>query len=139
MFNKVLIANRGEIALRIQRACRELGLKTVAIYSEADAQARYVRLADEALCIGPAAPGQSYLNRAAILFAAHISGAQAIHPGYGFLSEKRRLRRGSRGSRFDLYRPGAAIHPHDGRQGGGQAGHARRRCAVRARSGWRPA
>ncbi|MFM0161839.1 acetyl-CoA carboxylase biotin carboxylase subunit [Paraburkholderia sediminicola] len=87
MFNKVLIANRGEIALRIQRACRELGLKTVAVYSEADADARYVRLADEALCIGPAAPGQSYLNRAAILFAAHVSGAQAIHPGYGFLSE----------------------------------------------------
>ncbi|SDG17799.1 acetyl-CoA carboxylase biotin carboxylase subunit [Paraburkholderia phenazinium] len=87
MFNKVLIANRGEIALRIQRACRELGLKTVAIHSEADAHARYVRLADEALCIGPAAPGQSYLNRAAILFAAHVSGAQAIHPGYGFLSE----------------------------------------------------
>jgi acetyl-CoA carboxylase, biotin carboxylase subunit len=87
MFNKVLIANRGEIALRIQRACRELGLRTVAIHSEADAHARYVRLADEALCIGPAAPGQSYLNRAAILFAAHVSGAQAIHPGYGFLSE----------------------------------------------------
>ncbi|MFM0077559.1 acetyl-CoA carboxylase biotin carboxylase subunit [Paraburkholderia sediminicola] len=87
MFNKVLIANRGEIALRIQRACRELGLKTVAVHSEADADARYVRLADEALCIGPAAPGQSYLNRAAILFAAHVSGAQAIHPGYGFLSE----------------------------------------------------
>ncbi|CAE6700951.1 Biotin carboxylase [Paraburkholderia aspalathi] len=87
MFNKVLIANRGEIALRIQRACRELDLKTVAVHSEADADARYVRLADEALCIGPAAPGQSYLNRAAILFAAHVSGAQAIHPGYGFLSE----------------------------------------------------
>jgi acetyl-CoA carboxylase biotin carboxylase subunit len=87
MFNKVLIANRGEIALRIQRACRELGLKTVAVHSEADADARYVRLADEALCIGPAAPGQSYLNWAAILFAAHVSGAQAIHPGYGFLSE----------------------------------------------------
>ncbi|AXL48703.1 acetyl-CoA carboxylase [Paraburkholderia caffeinilytica] len=87
MFNKVLIANRGEIALRIQRACRELGLETVAVHSEADADARYVRLADEALCIGPAAPGQSYLNRAAILFAAHVSGAQAIHPGYGFLSE----------------------------------------------------
>ncbi|WP_233848954.1 acetyl-CoA carboxylase biotin carboxylase subunit [Paraburkholderia sp. HD33-4] len=87
MFNKVLIANRGEIALRIQRACRELGLQTVAIYSEPDADARYVRLADEALCIGPAAPGQSYLNHAAILFAAHVSGAQAVHPGYGFLSE----------------------------------------------------
>ncbi|HEX7912111.1 MAG TPA: acetyl-CoA carboxylase biotin carboxylase subunit [Paraburkholderia sp.] len=87
MFDKVLIANRGEIALRIQRACRELGLKTVAVHSEADADARYVRLADEALCIGPASPGQSYLNRTAILFAAHASGAQAIHPGYGFLSE----------------------------------------------------
>ncbi|WP_250517825.1 acetyl-CoA carboxylase biotin carboxylase subunit [Caballeronia sp. INDeC2] len=87
MFEKVLIANRGEIALRIQRACRELGLKTVAIHSEADADARHVRLADEALCIGPAAPGLSYLNRSAILLAAHVSGAQAVHPGYGFLSE----------------------------------------------------
>ncbi|MGV2290770.1 acetyl-CoA carboxylase biotin carboxylase subunit [Trinickia sp. YCB016] len=87
MFNKVLIANRGEIALRVLRACRELDLRTVAVYSEADADARYVRLADEALCIGPAAPGRSYLNRAAILFAAHVSGAEAIHPGYGFLSE----------------------------------------------------
>ena len=87
MFSKVLIANRGEIALRIQRACRELGLKTVAVYSEADADARHVRLADQALCIGPAAPGQSYLNGAAILFAAHVSGAEAVHPGYGFLSE----------------------------------------------------
>ncbi|PMS33266.1 biotin carboxylase /acetyl-CoA carboxylase carboxyltransferase subunit alpha [Trinickia symbiotica] len=87
MFNKVLIANRGEIALRIQRACHELGLKTVAVYSEPDVDARYVRLADEALCIGPASPGQSYLSHAAILFAAHVSGAEAIHPGYGFLSE----------------------------------------------------
>ena len=87
MFDKVLIANLGEIALRIQRACRELGLKTVAVYSEADAEARHVRLADEALCIGPASPAQSYLDGAAILFAAHASGAQAIHPGYGFLSE----------------------------------------------------
>jgi acetyl-CoA carboxylase biotin carboxylase subunit len=87
MFETVLIANRGEIALRIQRACRELGLKTVVIHSEADADARYVRLADQALCIGPAAPGLSYLNRSAILLAAHLSGAQAVHPGYGFLSE----------------------------------------------------
>jgi len=87
MFDKVLIANRGEIALRIQRACRELGLATVAIYSEADADAHYVKLADQALCIGPASPAKSYLNRAAILFAAEVSGAQAIHPGYGFLSE----------------------------------------------------
>ncbi len=87
MFNSVLIANRGEIALRIQRACRGLGLRIVAVHSEADAGAPYVRQADQALCIGPPAAGQSYLNQAAILFAAKISGAQAIHPGYGFLSE----------------------------------------------------
>jgi len=87
MFDTVLIANRGEIALRIQRACRGLGLRTVAVYSEADSDAVYVRQSDQALCIGPAAPGQSYLNQAAILFAAEVSGAQAIHPGYGFLSE----------------------------------------------------
>jgi 3-methylcrotonyl-CoA carboxylase alpha subunit len=87
MFDKVLIANRGEIALRIQRACRGLGLKTVVVYSEADRHAQYVTQADEALCIGPAAPTQSYLNQTALLFAAQVSGAQAIHPGYGFLSE----------------------------------------------------
>jgi acetyl-CoA carboxylase biotin carboxylase subunit len=87
MFDTVLIANRGEIALRIQRACRGLGLKTVAVHSEADRDASYVAQADQALCIGPAAPGQSYLNQSAILFAAEVSGAQAIHPGYGFLSE----------------------------------------------------
>lgn len=87
MFDTVLIANRGEIALRIQRACRGLGLRTVAVHSEADRDAVYVRQADQALCIGPASPGQSYLNQAAILFAAEVSGAQAIHPGYGFLSE----------------------------------------------------
>jgi len=87
MFDTVLIANRGEIALRIQRACRGLDLRTVAVYSEADRDAVYVRQADQALCIGPAAPGKSYLDQAAILFAAELSGAQAIHPGYGFLSE----------------------------------------------------
>jgi acetyl-CoA carboxylase biotin carboxylase subunit len=87
MFDTVLIANRGEIALRIQRACRGLGVRTVAAYSEADRDAVHVRQADQALCIGPAAPAQSYLNQAAILFAAEVSGAQAIHPGYGFLSE----------------------------------------------------
>ena len=87
MFDKVLIANRGEIALRIQRACHGLGLKTVMVYSEADAQASYLQYADEALCIGPAAPGQSYLNQQAIIYAAQATGAQAIHPGYGFLSE----------------------------------------------------
>ena len=87
MFDTVLIANRGEIALRIQRACRGLGLRTVAVHSEADRDAPHVRHADQALCIGQAAPGASYLNQAAILSAAVVSGAQAIHPGYGFLSE----------------------------------------------------
>jgi len=87
MFDTVLIANRGEIALRIQRACRVMGLRTVAVHSEADVEAPHVRLADQALCIGPAAASRSYLDQAAILFAAEVSGAQAIHPGYGFLSE----------------------------------------------------
>jgi acetyl-CoA carboxylase biotin carboxylase subunit len=87
MFEKVLIANRGEIALRIHRACREMGIKTVAVHSEADADAMHVRLADESVCIGPARASDSYLNIAAILSAAAITGADAIHPGYGFLSE----------------------------------------------------
>ncbi len=87
MFDKILIANRGEIALRIQRACRELGIKTVVVHSEADSQAKYVRLADESVCIGPAASRDSYLNVPAIIAAAEVTDAQAIHPGYGFLSE----------------------------------------------------
>ncbi|GAB3443457.1 acetyl-CoA carboxylase biotin carboxylase subunit [Insolitispirillum peregrinum] len=87
MFEKVLIANRGEIALRIHRACREMGIKTVAVHSTADAAAMHVRLADEAVCIGPPSAKDSYLNKAAILSAATITGADAIHPGYGFLSE----------------------------------------------------
>jgi len=87
MFEKVLIANRGEIALRILRACREIGIKTVAVHSTADNDAMHVRLADEAVCIGPAAAKDSYLNQSAILTAATIAHADAIHPGYGFLSE----------------------------------------------------
>ncbi len=87
MFEKVLIANRGEVALRIHRACREMGIRTVAVHSEADADAMHVRLADEAVCIGPARSTDSYLNKSAIISAAHITGADAIHPGYGFLSE----------------------------------------------------
>ena len=87
MFNKILIANRGEIALRVQRACREMGIKTVVVYSEADRDAKYVKLADEAVCIGPASPTQSYLNMTALIAAAEVTHAQAIHPGYGFLSE----------------------------------------------------
>lgn len=87
MFEKILIANRGEIALRIQRACRTMGIKTVAVHSEADAEAKYVKLADESVCIGPAASAQSYLNIPAIISAAEVTDAEAIHPGYGFLSE----------------------------------------------------
>ena len=87
MFNKVLIANRGEIALRIHRACREMGIQTVAVHSTADADAMHVRLADESVCIGPPSSAESYLNIPAIVSAAMITGADAIHPGYGFLSE----------------------------------------------------
>jgi acetyl-CoA carboxylase biotin carboxylase subunit len=87
MFKKILIANRGEIALRIQRACREMGIKAVMVYSEADRDAKYVKLADEAVCIGPAQSGLSYLNMPAIISAAEVTDSEAIHPGYGFLSE----------------------------------------------------
>ncbi|MDR2014736.1 MAG: acetyl-CoA carboxylase biotin carboxylase subunit [Azoarcus sp.] len=87
MFEKILIANRGEIALRVLRACRELGIKVVAVHSEADTEAKYVKLADESVCIGPAASAQSYLNIPAIISAAEVTDAEAIHPGYGFLSE----------------------------------------------------
>jgi len=87
MFKKILIANRGEIALRIQRACKELGVEAVVVYSEADREAKYVKLAEEAVCIGPAASSLSYLNMPAIISAAEVTDAQAIHPGYGFLSE----------------------------------------------------
>jgi acetyl-CoA carboxylase biotin carboxylase subunit len=91
MFDKILIANRGEIALRVHRACKEMGIATVAVHSEADAGAMWVRLADESVCIGPAPAAKSYLNIPAIIAAAEITGAQAIHPGYGFLSENARF------------------------------------------------
>ncbi|MFT7027804.1 MAG: acetyl-CoA carboxylase biotin carboxylase subunit, partial [Paracoccaceae bacterium] len=87
MFRKVLIANRGEIALRIHRACKEMGIATVAIHSTADVDAMHVRLADESVCIGPAPANRSYLNIPAVISACEITGAEAIHPGYGFLSE----------------------------------------------------
>ena len=87
LFGKILIANRGEIALRIQRACRELGIKTVMVHSEADREAKYVRLADESVCIGPPASSASYLNVPAIIAGAEVTDAQALHPGYGFLAE----------------------------------------------------
>jgi acetyl-CoA carboxylase biotin carboxylase subunit len=87
VFEKILIANRGEIALRIQRACREMGIRTVVVHSTADTEAKYVKLADESVCIGPAPARESYLNMAAIISAAEVTDAEAIHPGYGFLSE----------------------------------------------------
>ncbi|RZV35154.1 MAG: acetyl-CoA carboxylase biotin carboxylase subunit, partial [Acidimicrobiales bacterium] len=91
MFSKILIANRGEIALRIHRACKEMGIATVAIHSEADKDAMHVRLADESVCIGPAAANESYLNIPAIISACEITHADAVHPGYGFLSENARF------------------------------------------------
>src|SRR3989338_8152305 len=87
MFSKILIANRGEVAVRIIRACREMGIRTVAVYSEVDAESLHVKLADEAVCIGPAQSAQSYLNIPAIISAAEIADVEAIHPGYGFLAE----------------------------------------------------
>ncbi|MGA8929378.1 MAG: biotin carboxylase N-terminal domain-containing protein, partial [Pseudolabrys sp.] len=87
MFDKILIANRGEIALRVLRACKELGIPTVAVHSTADADAMHVRFADESVCIGPPAAKDSYLNVPSILSACEITGADAVHPGYGFLSE----------------------------------------------------
>lgn len=91
MFNKILIANRGEIAVRIIRACREMGIATVAVFSEPDREALHTQLADEAVCIGPARSADSYLNMQNIISAAVLTKAQAIHPGYGFLSETARL------------------------------------------------
>ena len=108
MFKKILIANRGEIALRIQRACRELGIKSVVVYSEADRDAKYVKLADEAVCIGPAASAQSYLNMPAIISTAEVTDAEAIHPGYGFLSKTPTSRSVSSAAALSSSAP----HPH---------------------------
>ena len=87
MIQKLLIANRGEIAVRIIRACREMGIESVAVYSEADQESLHTQLADEAVCIGPSASSESYLNMESIISAAMVTGADAIHPGFGFLSE----------------------------------------------------
>jgi acetyl-CoA carboxylase biotin carboxylase subunit len=91
MFDKILIANRGEIALRVLRACKELGIATVAVHSTADAEAMHVKLADESVCIGPPPARESYLNIPSLLAACEITGAEAVHPGYGFLSENARF------------------------------------------------
>jgi 3-methylcrotonyl-CoA carboxylase alpha subunit len=116
MFTKILIANRGEIACRVIKTARRMGIATVAVYSEADANARHVRLADEAVLIGPPAARQSYLVAQKILDAALATGAQAVHPGYGFLSENDGLRRGLRGRRDGVRRPAAGGDPCDGQR-----------------------
>ena len=102
MFNKILIANRGEIALRVIRTCKEMGIKTVAVYSSADADSLHVRFADEAVCVGPAPSADSYLNIPNIIAAAEITNADAIHPGYGFLSENAKFSKicGENGIKF---------------------------------------
>ena len=137
MFEKILIANRGEIALRIQRACRELGIKTVVVHSEADREAKYVKLADESVCIGPPPSSASYLNIPAIISAAEVTDAEAIHPGLRLSLRERRLRRARRAERLRVHRPARRDDPPDGRQGErqerdeegrrpGRAGHRRR-------------
>ena len=105
MFRKVLIANRGEIALRIIRACRELGIHTVAVYCEADRNSLHVRFADEAICIGPPRPADSYLNVPAVISAAEIADVDAIHPGYGLLSENAKFAEDCRASNIKFIGP----------------------------------
>ena len=104
LFDKVLIANRGEIALRVQRACREMGIKTVVVHSEADRDAKYVRLADESVCIGPPPSAQSYLHVPAIIAAAEVTDAQAIHPGLRLPLRERGLRGQGREVRIRVHR-----------------------------------
>ena len=132
MFDKVLIANRGEIALRIHRACREMGIQTVAVHSTADSDAMHVRLADEAVCIGPPPARDSYLNIPAILSAATITGADAIHPGYGFLSENARFAEAVEAHGFTFIGPTPEHIAHDGRQDRRQADRAGARPAAGA-------
>ena len=119
MFKKILIANRGEIALRVICACRELGIKTVAVYSEADENSLHVRFADEDVCIGPARSADSYLSVPAIISAAEITGADAIHPGYGFLSESAYLAEVCEACHIKFIGPDPERHPAARRQGAG--------------------
>ena len=123
MFKKILIANRGEIALRVIRACKELGIKTVAVYSEVDSGSLHVRFADESICIGPADQALSYRNVPNILSAAEITGAEAIHPGYGFLAENAHFAEGLWIGRYPVYRSLAGKYCHDGGQGKGNRDH----------------
>ena len=109
MFKKILIANRGEVALRVLRACKEMGIATVAIYSEADKDLMHVKMADESICIGPADSSLSYLNIPAIISAMELSGADGVHPGYGFLSENPDFAEKVEKSGFDFVGPSASV------------------------------
>ena len=133
MFDKILIANRGEIALRVLRAAKELGIATVAVYSTADKEAMHVKLADESVCIGPPPARDSYLNVPALLAACEITGADAVHPGYGFLSENARFAEILAEHRNRVHRPEGRAHPPDGRQDRGQAHGGAARHPLRAR------
>ena len=114
MLEKVVIANRGEIALRILRACRDMEVKTVAVHSEADRDLMHVGMADESVCIGPASSLESYLNIPAIISAAEVTDATAIHPGYGFLSENAEFAEVVESSGFVFIGPKSENHSHDG-------------------------
>ena len=117
MFSKILIANRGEIALRVIRTCKEMDIKTVAVYSTADAESLHVRFADEAVCVGPGPSSESYLNIPNIIAAAEITNADAIHPGYGFLSENAKFSKicGENGIKFIGASPEILVHSKQGK------------------------
>src|SRR5258707_3898366 len=120
MFSKILIANRGEIALRIIRACRELGIQTAVVYSTADKDAAYLQLADQAICIGEGPPAESYLNIPRIISAAEIADVQAIHPGYGFLAANDHFTEGCRSCKIEFIGPPVSAMGAVGEKGAGK-------------------